>query len=252
MRSSRIRRLGLVIGAVAVCVAAAPFAYSRLELAPLWYSVVGIDVSNHQGVIDWPKVRAGGVRFAYIKATEGGDFRDKSFARNWQDSAGAGIPRGAYHFFTACKPGTEQARNFIAAVPRESIALPPVVDVEHDGPCRDGALVGDLVGEIERFMTDVQSHYGVRPLVYTTAEFHDANLKGKLASAQFWIRSLVVEPPFRKAEWRIWQYHNRGIRLGVEGPVDLNVFRGSETEFRTFAASSVVSDRNSQAVPSAP
>ena len=242
MRSSRFWRFALVIGAVAVCAAAAPFAYSRLELAPLWYPVVGVDVSNHQGSIDWPKVRASGVAFAYIKASEGGDFRDKSFERNWQDSAKAGMPRGAYHFFTACKPGAEQAGNFIAAVPRESIALPPVIDVEHDGPCRDGALVADLVGEIERFIADVESHYGVRPLVYTTAEFHAAVLEGKLASETFWIRSLVIEPPFRKSEWRIWQYHNWGRRPGIEGPVDLNVFRGSEAEFRTFAASSVIRD----------
>ena len=69
MRSSRLRRFAFVIGAVALCVAVAPFAYSRLELAPLWYPIVGIDVSNHQGVIDWPKVRASGVAFAYIKAS---------------------------------------------------------------------------------------------------------------------------------------------------------------------------------------
>src|SRR3990172_4519727 len=131
MRSSRLWRFAVVVGAVAVCAVVAPFAYSRLELAPLWYPVVGIDVSNHQGVIDWPKVRASGIAFAYIKATEGGDFRDKSFERNWQDSAKAGMPRGAYHFFTACKSGAEQAGNFIAAVPRESGSLPPVIDVEH-------------------------------------------------------------------------------------------------------------------------
>jgi lysozyme len=242
MRSSRLRLLALVIGAVALCAAAAPFAYSRLELAPLWYPIVGVDVSNHQGSIDWPKVRASGVAFAYIKATEGGDFRDKSFERNWLDSAAAGIPRGAYHFFTACKTGAEQARNFIAAVPRESAALPPVIDVEHDGPCRDGAVAADIVGEIERFMADVESHYGVRPLVYTTLEFHAAVLEGRLASETFWARSLMIEPRFCKSEWRIWQYHNWGRRPGIDGPVDLNVFRGSEADFRSFAAGSALRD----------
>lgn len=228
-------RLAALIGAVALCVAVSPIAYPYVELAPLWYPVVGIDVSNHQGRIDWQKVRDGGVAFAYIKATEGGDFRDKSFERNWQASAAAGIPRGAYHFFTACKPGIEQARNFIAAVPRESGSLPPVIDVEHDGPCRDGVVVTDLVAEIEIFMADVEAHYGVRPFVYTTAEFQAANLEGKLASEMFWIRSLIIEPRFRTRQWRIWQYHNRGRRSGINGPVDLNVFRGSETDFEDFA-----------------
>jgi lysozyme len=222
---------------VALFAAAAPIAYPYVELAPLWYPVTGIDVSNHQGRIDWPKAREGGVAFAYIKASEGGDFRDKSFERNWQGAREAGIPRGAYHFFTACKPGAEQARNFIAAVPRESASLPPVIDVEHDGPCREGVVVTDLVAEIEIFMADVEAHYGVRPVVYTTAEFHAANLDGKLASEMFWIRSLVIEPRFRTREWRIWQYHNWGRRPGIEGPVDLNVFRGSAADFAEFTAS---------------
>lgn len=236
MRSNRWQILALAIGAVTVAAVAAPFAYSRLELAPLWYPIVGIDVSNHQGEIDWPKVRRDGIAFAYIKATEGGDFRDKSFTRNWQGARGAGIPRGAYHFFTACKPGLEQARNFIAAVPRESASLPPVIDVEHGGPCRDGPVVADLVAEIETFMREVEVHFGVRPLVYTTEEFHGKALEGKLPSETFWARSLVLEPRFRTGQWRIWQYHNRGRREGIDGPVDLNVFRGSKAEFDAFAA----------------
>ena len=67
------------------------------------YPLRGIDVSNHQGQIDWPRVAKDDVAFAIIKATEGGDFVDKSFARNIEAARAAGLTVGAYHFFTFCR-----------------------------------------------------------------------------------------------------------------------------------------------------
>src|SRR6476620_6575337 len=112
--------LGLATLLVAATLVCAIIAYRyEFQLAPLWYGVIGIDVSNHQGDIDWSALAGSNVAFAYIKATEGGDFRDKRFQLNWEGAKKAGITRGAYHFFTQCRPGAEQAKNFIATVPRE-------------------------------------------------------------------------------------------------------------------------------------
>src|SRR5690349_7236247 len=69
----------------------------------------GVDVSAHQGTIDWPTVAADGVSAAYLKATEGATFRDPAFAHNWQQARAAGLQVGAYHFFTLCRGGAEQA-----------------------------------------------------------------------------------------------------------------------------------------------
>ncbi|WP_414707009.1 GH25 family lysozyme, partial [Rhizobium sp. UBA1881] len=64
------------------------------------YPIQGIDISHHQGAIDWSALAAQpNVRFAIMKATEGGDHRDTRFAENWQAAKNAGIVRGAYHFF---------------------------------------------------------------------------------------------------------------------------------------------------------
>ncbi len=175
-----------VIGAAALCVAAAPFAYSRLELAPLWYPVVGVDVSNHQGVIDWPKVRASGVAFAYIKATEGGDVpATRASSATGQDAASARHPaRRLPLLHRSAEPGAEQARNFIAAVPEGSRgpaagrrrrahgALHAIAPSPRDHRRRDRAASSAML----------EAHYGDRPLVYTTAEFDAAMLEGKLAS----------------------------------------------------------------------
>ncbi len=230
-----VRRFGAWAGLAVGLAALAPLAYPHVELAPWWYPVVGVDVSNHQGEIDWNALASSGVSFAYIKATEGGSFRDKSFARNWSEAERAGVKRGAYHFFTLCKSAMEQAQNFIDTVPNDPKALPPVVDAEHMGPCIATLTPSDHVAMLEQFIDAIEKHYGRRPIVYTTWEFDSSMLDGALAGERFWARSLVVQPPFRLDQWLIWQYHNRGRRPGVKGDVDLNVFRGTRAEFDRFS-----------------
>ena len=205
--------------------AAAILAYPWLEPARLLYARHGIDVSHHQGTINWSRIADANVSFAYIKATEGGDFVDKRFQSNWQEAQKAGIARGAYHFFTQCRSGREQAANFIRVVPKDPDALPHAVDAEHMGTCRSLPQIKDVVSELRIFIDLVAAHYGKRPLIYTTLEFHHAYLKDRLKQERYWIRSLITPPRFRQQSWVIWQYHNRGRRPGVSGPVDLNVAR---------------------------
>ena len=200
--------------------------YPWFEPARLFYDVHGIDVSHHQGPIDWNVVAAGGVSFAYIKATEGGDFVDPQFERNWAAAAEAGVRRGAYHFFTRCRSGEVQAANFMANVKVDATALPPVVDAEHMGPCRKLKAVEDIAAELTDFSERIGRHYGKKPIIYTTREFHDRFLEGRFRDYRFWLRGLVVPPLYRSQPWTIWQYHNRGRRNGITGPVDLNVLRG--------------------------
>ncbi len=229
--------LGLALAVAAIAVIAARFAYERVEFAALFYPVTGVDVSHHQGPIDWPVLKKSGAAFSYIKATEGSSFRDPRFQQNWQASHDAGLRRGAYHFFTLCKSGADQAANFIAAVPVDADALPHAVDVEHMGPCSGGPAIASVPAEIELFLNRVEAHFGRRPIVYTTREFHDAHLSGQLLAERFWLRSLVLPPGFRQSQWVLWQYHNRGRRTGVTGPLDLNAFAGSAADFERFAVS---------------
>lgn len=199
--------------------------------------VMGVDVSNHQGAIDWRALASTDVRFAYIKASEGGDHRDARFAVNWRDAEAAGLKRGAYHFFTLCRGGREQAANFIGAVPRDPAALPPAVDLEHMGPCRRGPRIADIPFEIALYADEIEAHYGARPIFYTTRQFHDAFLSGRFPDERFWIRSLFRWPSFRRQNWVFWQHHNKARRAGVSGPVDLNSFRGDKNAFTAFARS---------------
>src|SRR5580704_1589430 len=94
------------------------------------YPIHGIDVSKYQGSIDWKAVADSGVKFVWIKATEGGDRADENFTANWAGAKAAGLPHGAYHFVYWCRPPMEEMSWFEQNTPVEQDALPPVLDVE--------------------------------------------------------------------------------------------------------------------------
>jgi lysozyme len=170
-----------------------------------------------------------------MKASEGGESVDSRFAFNWAEAGRVGLLRGAYHYFTLCRPGLMQARHFLDQGVHGERALPPAVDVEQKHACRRSPTMSDVVGEIRAFLDRVQSALGVRPLLYTTREFHDTHLKTAFEGERFWLRSLFAPPGFRQRQWVIWQHHNRGRRAGVSTPVDLNFFRGDEAALHAFA-----------------
>lgn len=234
-----LSRIHLALLAAGALLAAAIIAAAGGWWTP-WASryIQGVDVSWHQGAIDWRTLASDDVAFAYIKATEGADHVDPRFAFNWEHAGASGLYRGAYHFFTLCRTAAEQAENFIAAVPRDPEALPPVVDAEHMGPCVAAIAERDHVAVLAEFIGRLEKHYGHRPIIYTTAEFDAAMLAGAFPGERFWARSLLVPPLFRTGQWVIWQYHNRGRRPGVKGDLDLNVFRGTRAEFETFSRGS--------------
>ncbi|WP_282610430.1 GH25 family lysozyme [Pelagibius sp. Alg239-R121] len=223
--------LVLALGGVTTLVACAYYYFITFHPDAGRYPVRGIDVSHHQGAIDWPKVATSGIAFAYIKATEGGDFSDRRFRQNWRGAAAAGLRRGAYHFFTFCRPGIEQAAHFIRTVPADPDMLPPAVDLEFGGNCSVSASRLNPDRELPAFLEAVEAHYGHRALLYATREFYQAHMASKNIVNPLWLRSILFEPDYNRHPWTLWQYHNRGRVAGVQGPVDYNVFAGSMQDF---------------------
>jgi lysozyme len=136
------------------------------------FPIQGVDVSHHQASINWQEVaKTANIRFAFIKATEGGNYKDPFFAANWENSRKVGLARGAYHFFTFCRPGTEQARNYLETVPRDEDAMPVTLDLEFGGNCDRHPTKDELVREIQAFVVEVQKTDPRQPIFYATPEF---------------------------------------------------------------------------------
>jgi lysozyme len=215
-------RVFIIFGAFAIILTLAYYYASSWHPSDDKYPTQGIDVSNHQGVIQWQALPSQGVDFAYIKSTEGGDFVDKSFSRNWHEAHKAGIPRGAYHFFTLCKSGVEQAKNYIRTVPFDPAALPPVVDLEYLGNCSRRVSIDLLHKELNDFITAVEAHYGKPIVLYLTQEFDDNYQVTARVKRKLWLRSIILEPNFGKQPWHIWQMSNFRRLDGISGRVDWN------------------------------
>lgn len=200
--------------------------------SPSQYPVHGIDVSHHQRRIDWDKLDKRIVQFAFIKATEGGDFKDSLFQKNWKHAKRLSIPRGAYHFFTFCKNGKEQAYNFIESVPKDSTDLPPIIDLEFSGNCSPQNYSDDIVKEIALYIATIEKYYEKKVLIYTTEEFYQKYLVNHFSNNPIWIRDIFTKPRLSgNRKWLFWQYSDKGRIDGIETFVDLNVFHGSKNEF---------------------
>ena len=209
------------------------------------YPVRGVDASHYQGTMHWDVIAKQDVTFAFLKATEGSGTVDDCFQQNWENARAAGLYVGAYHFFSFDSSAESQADNFCSVVPHNRDALPPVIDLEY---YRNNNLPrADAVRESLRVMVRrLRNAYGKTPIIYTTYSCWEAYLKDAEFEYTLWIRSIFTAPsPELKPEWTFWQYNPRGTLDGYEGGdplIDLNVFHGTEEEFRVFAKKWIYDD----------
>jgi lysozyme len=186
----------------------------------------GIDVSYYQGTVHWKKVQRAGIRFAFIRVSDGLGTRDPMFERNWAGAKQARIRRGAYQYFRPEESAIAQADLVIAALARDPGELPPVVDVEATG----GKSPKQIERQIRAWVGRIRSKLGVEPIVYTSPAFwRDSVGSADLSSQPLWLAHYTdgcprIPPPW--AAWTFWQHSETGRVPGISGPVDLNVMAG--------------------------
>ncbi len=208
---------------------------------PFAYPIHGTDVSKYQTSVDWAKARDSGISFAFIKATEGGDRLDDKFGEHWRGAKVAGIPRSAYHFYYFCRPAADQARWYIANVPKDRSALPPVLDMEWnpDSPtCKLRPNAATVRSEMRIFLSMVERHYGKKPIIYTSIDFFDDNELSTFTDYPYWLRSVADHPTDRYGShpFTFWQYTGTGVVPGIRGNADINVFNGSHGAWQKWVA----------------
>jgi lysozyme len=196
----------------------------------------GIDISHWQGTIDWDAVAADGVEFAFIKATEGGDYVDPRFAANWAGAQRAGVIRGAYHFYRPQTDAMAQAAHFLSTVQLAQGDLPPVLDVE----VTDGRSAAMIAAGVRTWLQEVERATGHRPILYTRASFWTGQMGSGFGGYPLWVAHYGVSSPSIPAEWSgwtFWQHSDAGRVNGISGDVDLNWFNGDRQALDVFVAS---------------
>lgn len=222
-RTSRLRRWAVTAVAVLLVAAGGTYLWAGHHRPVLRSGEVrGIDVSNHQGAVDWAAVAADGIDVAYVKAGEGGDFTDERFAENWAGAGRAGLQRGAYHFFTLCRPGGEQAEHFLRTAPPEAGALPPAVDLELAGNCASRPGGAQVDAELGAFLGAVERAWGRPVVLYVGEDWERVYPVLEASERPRWLVSFTGRPDVR---WSVWQHAWWGRVDGVSGRVDLDVVR---------------------------
>ena len=187
-------------------------------------SIYGIDVSHHQGSINWNMVATDpNVSYVYIKATESATYVDDEYQQNLLEARRKGIPVGTYHFFSPKVSGLVQFQNFSSVYDFRQQDLFPVVDVEHRGRIS----IGRFHSQLKILLEEIEKTYGVRPIIYTGVNFYNKYLAGKYMKYKFFIaRYNTEEPPELQdgASVILWQFTPKGAVNGIRGHVDRSCF----------------------------
>lgn len=193
------------------------------------FPVKGIDISHHNGHIDFGRVAADSVDFVIIKATEGVSFVDSTLLRNYNGARAAGLRTGFYHFFRFNHGGVRQGRHFLNTVDTLYTDMPLVLDFERaHNPETDYYLVvgrlRDMVGYLRR--------RGRRIMVYCNNQDYERYIRGNFDDLDLWLASGRL--PDNDDRRHLWQHSHNGRVDGISTPVDINTFNGSRTDFEQW------------------
>lgn len=216
---------------------------------PIPQQPIGIDVSHHQGFIDWAKVAASGRSFAYIKSTQGTGFVDPRYKRNIVESKRNGIIPGAYHFLSHGPglTGAKQAQHFLDIVgPPEGGYLPYALDIEVDPEYPSSALsLSQMTNRVTDFVRYIYLHTGVYPVIYGDRWFlaHELSTGWLATVCPLWLAHWGTDTPQVVGGWAYHTFHQFEARPGypaarvpgVAGTCDVDRFNGSMQRLRVLA-----------------
>lgn len=189
--------------------------------------IEGIDVSHHQDTINWKKVRASGISFVFVKATQGVTYLDPMFNKNWEETKNEDLIRGAYHFYMADDDPIEQAEWFIKNIGGFENVIPPVVDVERAPNTIKSK--DDFVKDLFICLNNLEKLSGKKPIIYSSPSFADKYLDHtRFGSYKLWLADYNNDPtipiPWEKSGWEFWQYTPQDTIPGIPKRVDRSIY----------------------------
>jgi GH25 family lysozyme M1 (1,4-beta-N-acetylmuramidase) len=202
-------------------------------------TVYGIDVSGHQGNVDWNYWWGQGKRFAFVKATEGTSYKNPYFAQQYVGSYNRGFIRGAYHFALPDRSSGPTQANFLAsnggAWSRDNQTLPAALDMEWNpyGSACYGKSQAGMKAWIKDFHDTYHGRTGRWPVIYTSTSWWNQCVGGGHGfqnTVPLWVaryNSTVGTLPSGWTVWSFWQYSS--------SPIDQNRWNGSLDRLRALA-----------------
>jgi len=185
-------------------------------------NIRGIDISMHNGAIDFDAVRNSGIEIVIIKATEGVEYIDPLFEQHYNGSRGKGLKVGFYHYMSEKTDPAQQAQDFFNAINGKEHGVTPVLDIEDNKRCRSSVEVSD---RCLTFLNKFKELSGVDCIIYTGGFFGRDVLDSRLKSYKGWIAHYYVAEPMDTGFQAVGhQSTDKGTCPGITGNVDLNTF----------------------------
>jgi GH25 family lysozyme M1 (1,4-beta-N-acetylmuramidase) len=200
-------------------------------------TVEGIDVSGHQGNVDWPAQWNAGRRFVWVKATEGTGYRNPYFAQQYNGSYNQGFIRGAYHFALPDRSSGATQANFFSnnggGWSGDGKTLPGALDMEYNpyGSTCYGLSKAAMTNWIRDFSNTYKARWNKWPAIYTSTSWWNQCVGSDFSATNpLWVARYASAPgtlPYNWGVWTVWQYSS--------SPIDQNVFNGSYDRLKVFA-----------------
>lgn len=195
-------------------------------------ALLGVDVSSHQGEIDWEQVRSAGMEFAIIRVgyrgyTTGGVYPDEYAMANLEGARNAGLKVGVYFYSQALDEGEarREAQFCIDMLDGQKLDLPVVFDWEYAGEDTRSADMtsGALMACTRAFCREVEQA-GYQPMIYFNPHIAENLLElEQLQEYPFWLAMYSDEMTW-PYEVEMWQYTATGSVPGIEGDTDINLW----------------------------
>ncbi len=184
--------------------------------------MIGCDVSNHQGTVNWAEVASAGIQFAICKATEGLAFVDAYYPRNVAGARANGILPGAYHY-ARTENDPEREADFFLRTALDDLAPGDLLALDIEEVHAGGV---DVAAWSLAWLARVEAATGCKPLVYSFPYFIQTHLSDPaLAAYPLWLASWQAANPTVPAPWTgyaVWQFTSQGTVAGIRGHADVN------------------------------
>lgn len=188
----------------------------------------GLDVSQYQGKINWEAIDSVEnnfkLHYVLIRASAGNNKVDSHYKTNWKAAKKQKLIRGAYHYYRPNENSIEQAENFIKTVQLSKGDLPPVLDIEQ---LPKNQSIANLKKGLQRWLDKVETHYKVKPIIYTGEKYYENFLKEEFEGYTFWIANYNFFVDEIKDDWLFWQFTEKATIEGIDEKVDLNIYNGT-------------------------
>lgn len=211
------------------------FSPKGIEINKNRYPITGLDISNHNGEIDFKKLIFNfpdTIDFIYMKASEGISHIDKAFETNYANAKKNNIPIGVYHFFRFDAKGKEQANHFISVIKDKKFELPLVLDIEEWGNISDSETEA-IVKEMSYFIYEISFQLKKPLMIYSNKDGYQKYIKGRFNYNDIWICTFREKPDFLN-KWTFWQHSHKGKVKGAKGWIDINTFNGTRNEWNQY------------------